>query len=351
VHVPAGTHSLTASLTWPDTGNLVDLYLIDPSGDLRDAKGGDLLWYPDYSTFTVPAAAFGHRAEQVVWDAPKAGTWQLIVWGAGFNGRSFGEPYSGTVTLDKPVVAPTSWTASATPGTQVIADFKVANGGATALSTYAESQATSAGAALYDDVTLPPMTGILTPTPNGDALAATPTPTPTPVPSGISPTATFTLPQGVTLVTAQATWAGADTLVDLGLYDPSQTDKAESLASSSAGNAVVMANPMAGLWTLIMGYGDPATAAASAAYTITVDYSAPRPVAGLAVTATAAAPLTIAAGGSGTVRATLDVPADARPGDTITGTLHFYTVGDGTQAEGGDHLGSVPVTITVVAPG
>ncbi len=334
VKVPAGTHSLTASLTWPDTGNLVDLYLVDPSGDLRDAKGGDLLWYPDYSSFTVPAAALGHRAEQVVWDAPEAGTWQLIVWGAGFNGRSFSEPYSGTVTLDTPAVSPAAWTANATPGTQVSADFTVSNGGATALPAYAESQATSDGTPLYDDVTLPPITGTLAPTP-----------------AGISPTATFTLPQGVTLVTAQATWTGSDTLVDLGLYDPSQTDKSESLATTSAGNAVVQANPMAGLWTLIMGYGDPVTAATSADYTITVDYTAPQAVAGLAVSATAAAPLAVAAGGSGTIHASLDVPADAPVGSTITGTLHFSTVGDGTQAEGGDHLGSVPVTITVVAPG
>ncbi len=335
VHVPAGTRSLTASLTWPDTGNLVDLYLIDPSGDLRDAKGGDLLWYPDYSSFTVPPTAFSHRAEQVVWDAPEAGTWQLIVWGAGFNGRSFSEPYSGTVTLDTPSVAPAAWTASAAPGTQASTDFTVSNGGATALPAYAESQATtSAGAGLYDDVTLPPITGTLAPTTNG-----------------ISPTATFTLPQGVTLVTAQATWTGADTLVDLGLYDPSQTDKSESLATTSAGNAVVEANPMAGLWTLIMGYGNPDSAAASADYTIDVDYTAPQPLTGLTVSATAAAPVTIAAGGNALIHATLDVPADAQVGSTITGTLNFYTVGDGTEAEGGDHLGSVPVTITVVAPG
>ena len=66
--VPAGTRSITASLHWPDTGNLVNLYLIDPNGDLRDAKGGDLVWYPDYSSFTVPDAAFTHTAEQVIWD-------------------------------------------------------------------------------------------------------------------------------------------------------------------------------------------------------------------------------------------------------------------------------------------
>ena len=155
----------------------------------------------------------------------------------------------------------------------------------------------------------------------------------------------------MTLVTAQATWTGADTLVDLGLYDPSQTDKSESLATTSAGNAVVEANPMAGLWTLIMGYGNPDSAATSADYTIDVDYTAPQPVTGLTVSATAAAPVTIAAGGNALIHATLDVPADAQVGSTITGTLNFYTVGDGTQAEGGDHLGSVPVTITVVAPG
>ena len=333
VKVPAGTASIRASLHWPDTGNLVDLYLIDPSGDLRDAKGGDLLWYPDYSSFTVPSAAFGHRAEQVVWDAPEPGTWQVIVWGAGFNGRSFGEPYSGAITLDTPVVAPASWTAVAAPGARVSAAFTVTNGGATGLPAYAESQATSAGSLLYDDVALSPISGMLSPTTNG-----------------ISPTATFTLPQDVALVTARATWSGADTLVDLGLYDPSQTDKSESLALTSAGNAVVAAHPMAGLWTLIIGYGNPAVQAASAAYTVSVDYVAPRPVSGLAASATAAAPLLVAAGHSGTIQVTVDVPADAQPGSTITGTLRFFTVGDGTVAEGGDHLGSVPVTITVASP-
>ncbi len=48
---------------------------------------------------------------------------------------------------------------------------------------------------------------------------------------------------------------------------------------------------------------------------------------------------------------TIDVPADAQAGDVITGVLHFSTVGDGTEAEGGDHLGTVPVTITVVSGG
>ena len=58
----------------------------------------------------------------------------------------------------------------------------------------------------------------------------------------------------------------------------------------------------------------------------------------------------VAPGDTGTIHVSIDVPADAQPGDVITGTLHFSTVADGTQTEGGDRLGSVPVTITVAAP-
>jgi hypothetical protein len=337
--VPAGTKSITASMQWPRTGNLVDLYLIDPSGNLRDAKGGDLVWYPDYSYGEVPDSAFTHTSEQVIWNAPQAGTWQVLVWAAGFDGNSFAEPYAGSITLDTPVVAPTSWTATAPPGGTASGDFTVTNAGATALSAYAESQAMSDGTALYDDVALEPVTGTLT----ADPYA-------TPPLDGVSPSFSFTLPQNVALVTATATWSGTDTLVDMGLYDPSQTDKADSLAMTSLGNAVVVENPMAGLWSVILGYGNPAPPVPDADYSVTVAYAAPTAIDGFTPSATFDTPLVVAAGDSGTIHVTIDVPDDAQVGDVITGTLYFSTVGDGTEAEGGDHLGSVPVTITVAPP-
>ena len=336
VQVPKGTRSITAALNWAHTGNLVDLYLIDPSGDVRVAKGGDLVWYPDYSSFTVPGSALTHTAEQVIWNAPQPGKWQVLVWAAGFSGTSFAEPYSGSVTLDTRTVTPASWSASAAPGGQVSADFTVANTGATALAAYADSQLTSAGTALYDDVALTPVSGTLTADPNAVAPL-----------NGISPTLTFTLPQNVALVTARATWTGSDTLVDLGLYDPSQTDKAESLASTTLGNAAAVVDPMAGLWTLILGYGNPALTTVATAYTVNIDYVAPTAIPGLTPSATAVAPLTVAPGATGTIHVTVTVPADAQPGDVITGTLDFSTAGDGVETAGGDHLGSVPVTITV----
>jgi hypothetical protein len=148
-------------------------------------------------------------------------------------------------------------------------------------------------------------------------------------------------------VTAQATWTGPDTLVDLGLYDPSQTDKAESLASTALGNSVFVADPMAGEWTLILGYGNPTLPAATSDYTVNVDYVAPTPIAGLTPSATADAPLTVAPGAAGKIHVTVDIPTEAQPGDVISGTLDFSTAGDGVETAGGDHLGSVPVTITV----
>ncbi len=150
---------------------------------------------------------------------------------------------------------------------------------------------------------------------------------------GISPILTFTLPQNVALVTAAATWTSSDpsTLVDLGLYDPSQTDKAESLASTSQGNAVVVANPMAGLWTLILGYGNPALPSADADYTVTVDYVAPTAIDGFTASGTADDPVVVAPGDTGTIHVSIDVPADAQPGDVITGTLHFSTVATGPR--------------------
>ena len=113
---------------------------------------------------------------------------------------------------------------------------------------------------------------------------------------------------------------------------------------------MAVANPMAGLWTLILGYGNPAVPAPDADYTVTVDYMAPTAIARFTSSATAETPIVISAGDSGTIHVSIDVPADAEDGDVITGTLHFSTVSDGTESEGGDHLGSVPVTITVGTP-
>jgi hypothetical protein len=134
--VPSGTSSVSAQLTWPDQGNLINVYLVDPQGHVRDAKSGDLST-PDYSAGTVPDSALTLTAEQLVWDAPASGNWQVIVWAPGFSGNGFSEPYAGKITLDRTAVSPAAWTATAAPGETVSADFTVADAGPTDLAAYA----------------------------------------------------------------------------------------------------------------------------------------------------------------------------------------------------------------------
>ena len=330
--VPSGTHSIAASLTWPDEGNLVNMYLVDPRGNVRDAKGGDLVAYPDYPNGLVPPSAFTHTAEQVLWDSPDAGKWQIIVWAPGFSGDSFAEHFAGAITLDAGLVSGGSWTTTAAPDATVGQDFTISNPGPTSLKAYAESQMLWNGMLQSQDVTLTPTTGTLKAGLDGYLAADS-----------------FTLPQNVSLLTCSAAWkSDPDTLIDLSLYDPTATSKSTSLATTDMGNYAIVADPMAGVWTVAVGYGDPALPAPDADYTLTVDYVAPYPIDGFASSADFGTPVTIASGGgTGTVHASVHVPADAQSGDVIEGMIDFYTVGDGMEVAGGDHLGSVPVTITV----
>ena len=156
---------MAAQATWPDEGNLVNVYLVD-QGQTRDAKGGDV-WVPDYANLEVPDAALTHTAAQVLWDAPVAGKWQVLIWAPGFSGNGFSEPYSGTITLDRGVVSPTARTATAAPGDTVDGEFTVANAGPTDLAAYASSQVAYNGTALFDDFWYKPFDGTLTPDVDG----------------------------------------------------------------------------------------------------------------------------------------------------------------------------------------
>ena len=262
----------------------------------------------------------------------RPGKWQALVWAPGFDGNSFGEPYAGTIKLGgQGLVTPTSWTASAAPGDEVNAEFTIANDGPTDLSAYADSQASWEGVPRYDDIQLTPATGELAPTSDG-----------------FQQVLGFTLPQRTVLVTAAATWTGPSTLVDLGLYDPVGTDKADSLAKTDLGNSVIVAGSDGRRMVCHRGLRQPGPVPpATVDYTVTVDYVTATPITGLTSSATFDAPVTVPAGDHATIDATIDVPADASPGDTITGTLDFYTAGDQVETAGGDHLGSIPVTITV----
>ena len=287
----------------------------------------------DYADGTAPPEALARTAEQVVWNAPDAGKWQVLIWAPGFSGNGFSEPFRGVITLDTPHVAPASWTTTAAPGDTVTKDFIVTNDGPTALDAYAGSQVTLDGVARFDAAWTEVLDGGL-PTKDG----------------GGSWAGELWVPQNVQQVTVFAWWTQyLDEVVDLGLYDPAGADVAQSLATTDEGNAVQVQNPMSGLWTVTLAYGDPGANPPPLEWALQAMFVAPIALDGFSAP-DEETPVAVAAGGTGTITASITVPNDAVAGDTVTGTVELYTTADQVTAAGGDHLGSVPVTITVARP-
>jgi hypothetical protein len=99
VGVPQGSEALTATLAWTDVNTDVDLYLIDPAGDvvaqsLTPYLGGGL--FGPWTTST------GKTAQVVSFPQPIAGTWMIGLHDT-FLGKVFAEPYLLMATLSSPV--------------------------------------------------------------------------------------------------------------------------------------------------------------------------------------------------------------------------------------------------------
>jgi hypothetical protein len=329
--VPSGTSSIQASVKF-GAGNLVDILLVNPEGGVVEAKGGDVIWldWGGSGEFLVPPSAFTRTAEQVIWDDPEPGSWQLVVCAPGFAGRGFAEPYSGSVTLDRKVVSPAIWTVTGARGAAVTRDFTVTNAGPSELAVYAATQKTVGGAGQYAVATLGGFKGSLNPTAAGSVDRQF-----------------FQLPQGLRSASIDASCTSTDTRVDLSLWDPRFLTRVVSLADSTAGNSVSIGKPMAGLWSVKLTPAFEGVQPSPVSYKALVSGEAPVPMPGLSSSATDSAPLTVPAMTSRTITASFNVPGDAKSGDVFTGRLVFYTVTDAVTAVGGDHLGSVPVTITV----
>jgi hypothetical protein len=328
--VPPATSSIQASwsLESERPGNLVDLFLIDPSGRPVNGKGGDVAWI-DWGTFLSPPSAFTHTDEQLIWDDPEPGRWQLMVWAGGYSGEAFAEPFSGAIVLDCEAVSPEAWSVTAVPGTPVSQEFMITNTGPTTLVAYAESQLVADGERRYAEVMTGAMRGKLTPTMKGcmDWLF-------------------FPVPQRVRSARVDVLSTGTGSMVDLALWDPVFTPKAVSPAVSPTSNSISIADPMSGYWSVILTMASATSPAAPVGYRALFSCDMPVPIPGLESSATSELPVSVAANASGTLTATVTVP-EGVPAGTLTGRLDFYTVVDMLTCVGGDRLGSVPVTITV----
>lgn len=106
--VPAGAGSLSASIFWPDPGNSLEFYLIDPGGRAVLGKSA--------GNGAEPWAVQGH---ELVISRPEAGLWQAIVHGRAFSGRGDPEPYTGTIRLGPALAEPRQIRLTVSPGERV----------------------------------------------------------------------------------------------------------------------------------------------------------------------------------------------------------------------------------------
>ncbi len=206
VRVPAGTRSIAASLAWPDTGNLVNLFLIDPNGSAARRQGR--------RSRLVCRLLVGHGARRSLQPHRRAGDLGRAPAGhvAGARvGRGLQRRLVRRALPRRrsPSTRPSSRRPPGRPrprpATQASADFTVTNAGATALSAYAESQATIAGKPQYH--------GRRRSIHRPARSRRRPTASRPSSPSPCRRTSPWSPPT--------ATWTGSGTLVDMGLYDPS----------------------------------------------------------------------------------------------------------------------------------
>jgi hypothetical protein len=99
VGVPAGSEAITASLAWADKSTDIELYLIDPAGDVVASSMTPYLGGGVYGPW---ATSTGTTAQVVSYQNPEAGMWMIGLHDT-FLGKVFVEPYLLMATLSSPV--------------------------------------------------------------------------------------------------------------------------------------------------------------------------------------------------------------------------------------------------------
>lgn len=115
--VPAGVRTLVAAVSWPDPGQGVELFLVDPEGNTVLGKG---------TGATDKAGVQGH---ELVLARPRPGLWQVILHCVAFSGRAEPEPFTGFVAFGPDLAQPREVTVVATPGSRVPIALGVRNPG------------------------------------------------------------------------------------------------------------------------------------------------------------------------------------------------------------------------------
>lgn len=309
VQVPQGVQSLIATLQWPDVGNALECYLLNPDGAavLGRSNADELM---EGGT----ARALG---AQFLLANPEPGTWRVALHSFAFCGRGLPEPYIGSVEAGPELVSPRTVQVRVKPGNTVPIALSVKNPARTSLQVQALAQ--SAQPVLsWQTVTGELKTGV-----NGKGEAEG---------QGYVSLAQVQVPPGARQVGATLTWADPEATVSVTLYDPVAANGRSEVAEAGAPHVSLLeVDPVPGTWTLVAGAVSPGVDQRTIPLTGAIFTVGPAPLG-----SQEAELVTIPPGAEAVVPVRLSLPAGATE---VAGMIRVAT-------PEGDQLGLIPFHVT-----
>lgn len=306
--VPGGSKNAMVTLNWPDANNAVELYLVDPNGDVANAKANDM--------DLLQRGSSAVNAEQITVANPRSGRWQVVVHSFGFYGGSRPETFQGNITLGQTLVTPTQLELDMAPGDTRSVSLHVSNPGvATMPRVFAYAQGT--GLAAYST----PVSGTISGVPDarGNVL-------------GQVLMGPLFVPPGASVAMAFLSWDNPNVNLAAELVDPTGTSK-NSAAGRDGMVMVSHRSPWSGPWSVVVTYANPSTAGQTANIAGDLLVVAPPPISFIG----SPSPIDLAAGSNGSLQVIVTAPASA---GTYAGNLLVLTAD-------GDVLASLPLTVRV----
>lgn len=314
VQVPQGVQSLIATLQWPDVGNALECYLLNPAGAavLGRSNADELM---EGGT----AQALG---AQFLFANPEPGTWRVALHSFAFCGRGLPEPYIGSVEAGVELVSPRRVEVKAKPGGTIPIALSVKNPARSSLQVQALAQSDQPILS-WQTVTGEIKTGV-----NGKGEAEG---------QGYVSLAQVQVPPGARQVGATLTWSDPEAIVSVTLYDPVAANGRSEVAQAGAPHVSLLeVDPVPGTWTLVAGAVSPGVDQRTIPLTGAVFTVGPAPLG-----PQEAELVTIPPGAEAVVPVRLSLPADATE---VAGMIRVAT-------PEGDQLGLIPFRVTAEGKG
>lgn len=235
VQVPQGVQSLIATLQWPDVGNALECYLLNPEGAavLGRSNADELM----------EGAIARTLGAQFLLANPVPGNWRIALHSFAFCGRGLPEPYVGSVEAGAELVSPRRVEVKAKPGGTIPIALSVKNPARSSLQVQAIAQSE------HPVLNWQAITGQIKTGVNGKGEAEG---------QGYVTLAQVQVPPGARQIGAALTWADPEAVVSVTLYDPVAANGRSEIAEAGAPHVSLFeVDPVPGTWTLVAGAVSP----------------------------------------------------------------------------------------------